>query len=432
MRDVPAGTRLRLFPASGRPLDFVTTAAVSAGRENRLGAYTGTAEGIAVAGQGWLPIQSAGIPLPSADAPIIAGAASWRGVATTAGVAGTWESVDHVAVTAAETLEYEVAVRSGAASVRPASVWLRYYNAAGVLHAASAAASGSAPVGTSLLLRGTAVVPAGAVTAAVAVSMTPTAGGDVLYWDTVLVGREFAPFVATAPAAAMRDTDEANSTPAGTVLTPVAPLTYVESAVLATPVVGGAGPETPDQWRARAVNVLARLVSTLVLPDHFTARALEDPAVYRATTVDNWNINATAYGHVTVAVLGPGATVVPTADKTALQTAMEAQALANLAVHVVDATLTPVAVTVTVHRLRGFTTAAVVANVTAALAAYLSADAWPFASTVRRFELIATIDRAAGVDYVDTMTTPAADIPLGGVGPLATLGAVAVTVIDPV
>lgn len=232
----------------------------------------------------------------------------------------------------------------------------------------------------------------------------------------------------TVTATGTTNTEAANGTPAATPLTLLDAVPFVEGAVLATEPGGGTGPESESEWRDRGVEMFARLVSTLVLPEHFTSEVLTNPDVYRATTIDNWNVSVAANGHVTVAVLGEGGVALSAGRKTELETDLEAKALANLDVHVIDPVITDVAVTVTVRRLPGFTDAAVQTNVAAVLAAYLNPDQWPWSGVVRRNELIARIDGAAGVDYVETLTVPAADLPLVGVAPLADIGAVSVTV----
>lgn len=228
-----------------------------------------------------------------------------------------------------------------------------------------------------------------------------------------------------------RATDEANATAAGTAVELIDPVSFIDSAVLATQVAGGVSPEGPVEFLGRAVQRFSRLNETLVLPAHFTAAALEEVGVFRATTIDNWNINASASGHVTVAVVGQGGAMLTAAAKTTLEDRLESLALANLDVHVVDPTITAVAITTTVMRLATYTSAVVGANVAAALDAYLSPDTWPWAGTVRYNELIALLDGVEGVNYVVNLTAPAGDVVLAGSAPLADLGALAVTVANP-
>lgn len=242
---------------------------------------------------------------------------------------------------------------------------------------------------------------------------------------------------ATGVVAASSDqaTIVANGVAPGTVLELVDAVPYVDSVVLETAVAGGLEPETGEAFLDRGAQVLRRLVETLVTPDHFVAHALGFAYVYRAMGLDNYNpavgpVGANG-GHVTIAVLGPGGLFVSAANKTALETDAESKAAANLNVHVIDPTLTPVDVTVEVLKLGTHDTATVAAAIDAALTEYLSPDTWGWGSTVYRNELIALIDRVPGVDRVVSITVPAADLALAGVAPLATPGTFAITVTAP-
>jgi uncharacterized phage protein gp47/JayE len=224
----------------------------------------------------------------------------------------------------------------------------------------------------------------------------------------------------------------ANGVVTGTTLRLLDALSYVQTVALATDVAGGADPDGVSDWLTRATQRYARLTETLVLPAHFQTAAREDPTISRAQAIDNWDptIPGAALGHVTVAVLGVGGALLSSPAKATLEATLEDAAQVNLDVHVVDPTITAVNVTATVHRLAGFTNSEVQTNIVAALTAYLSPDTWPWAATVRRNELIALIDGVAGVDYVDAgqPTTPAADVALSGIAPLADIGTVTITV----
>jgi uncharacterized phage protein gp47/JayE len=130
---------------------------------------------------------------------------------------------------------------------------------------------------------------------------------------------------------------------------------------------------------------------------------------------------------VTIAVYGDNATV-SAPNKTALEAKMEASALANLDVHIVDPTITTVPINVTVQRVAGYDSATVQENITAALDAYLDPMTWAWGGTVRLYELVEVINSAEGVDYIVSFTSPTTDTALAGVAPLADLGAVAITV----
>jgi hypothetical protein len=233
-----------------------------------------------------------------------------------------------------------------------------------------------------------------------------------------------------------RPTDEANGTATGTDLALIDSISFVAGAELATPVANGSSPESDVDWLDRGVIRLRRLVTTLVHPAHFTSAALEEADVDRATTLDNYDPGQAGdpgdhVGHVTVAVLGANGAALSGPRKLEIEADLEEIALANLDVHVVDPTITPVDVTATVVRTVTADSATVDAAVVAAIEAYLDPASWPFAKTVRRNELIALIDGVAGVDYVDTLTVPAADVVLAGVAPLADAGVIDITVDAP-
>jgi hypothetical protein len=122
-------------------------------------------------------------------------------------------------------------------------------------------------------------------------------------------------------------------------------------------------------------------------------------------------------------VHGPGGTLLSAGAKAALQAILEEDASTDLAVHVIDPTITAVAITVEVKALPGFVHADVEASVRADLAAYLSPATWGWSATVRKTNLVQVIENAAGVDYITSFTTPAGDVALAGVAPLANFNA---------
>lgn len=167
-------------------------------------------------------------------------------------------------------------------------------------------------------------------------------------------------------------------------------------------------------------------------------------AATRATVIDNWDPTLSggagggAEGSVTVAVMGPGGVFLTDAQKTALQSALAASAVAGLAIHVVDPTVDPVNVTCTVWQQPGYSAAQVRANVLANLTAAtttggagISTDTWEWGATLRLFDLVTAIRTAPGVAYVPSVATPTADMSLGGTAPLAALGTVTITVEGP-
>ena len=215
------------------------------------------------------------------------------------------------------------------------------------------------------------------------------------------------------------------------------PLT--SAAVIGAPE-GGRGPETGDDYLERASQVLGRLTETLVMPAHFEARALErtDLGVYRARALNLYNADteSIATGHVTVAVRAAEGLEVTSLGRDTLQADLAARALASLVIHVISATVTAVDVEAVVVIADGYDETTVLAEVVAALTAYLNPDTWEWGDTVRRNELIAVAAGVEGVDYVDDVLDEAggssiADITLTGAANLASAGTVTAVVPTP-
>lgn len=223
-----------------------------------------------------------------------------------------------------------------------------------------------------------------------------------------------------------------NGTPAGTRLEVVDSIAYVDGAVLATDVAGGREPEADHDFLDRGTTMLSRLTTTLVLPEHFTAAALDDVRVSRAFTVDMYDPTqappADRPGHVTVAVLGPDGVPLSGEVKAELESSLESMAIAILDVHVVDAPVTTVDIAVTVTRQPFYTDEQVEASVEAALRSWLDPDTWPYQAAVWRNEIVSVVDQAEGVARVVDVTTPTTDITLTGVGALVRAGTITVTV----
>ena len=230
-------------------------------------------------------------------------------------------------------------------------------------------------------------------------------------------------------------TNIANGLPVGTTASLLDSLEGVESVQTDTVVSGGALPESIESWTIRGAQRLRRLVDTLVIPIHFTQAALEDPNVFRANTVDNFDPTADPSGdpgdhpgNVTVVVYGDGGPLT-SGQKMDLPESLEQRANANLIIHVVDPTIVTVDVEVEIVVKPTFTEATVIQAVEARLAEYLSPTSWPWSGTVRRNELISVIDQVSGVDYVSDLVEPAADVVVGADTALAADGTITVTAV---
>lgn len=264
-----------------------------------------------------------------------------------------------------------------------------------------------------------------------------TPSGAVAFTTDVAVVAAPGTTTATAPVTGSVNTDAANGIVAGTAVDLLDSLYMVNQAALASTVAGGRVIESDLGWLTRGVNALSALTSTYVLPRHFTAAALAMTGdnVFRAFTIDQWDptaaggAGAAAVGHVTVAVLGPAGTLLTSGQKADVLANLTAGAQGGLAIHVIDPTVTTVAVTATVHT--NGVPATVQAACIAALQSFLSTDTWQWGNEVRFNNLISILSQVTGVTYVSSVALPTTDTSLPGVAPLAKLGAVTVTAVNP-
>jgi uncharacterized phage protein gp47/JayE len=228
--------------------------------------------------------------------------------------------------------------------------------------------------------------------------------------------------------------DAGNGLAAGAVLELVDAVSYVNRVELVAALAGGRDPETDEQLYDRGALLLSRLVSTLVLPAHFTAAALENVSVGRAATLDLYDpgqvgVPGNHGGHITVAVADDLGNPLSATTRTMIAADLASKSHAGLALHVVDPTITTVTVDVTVTRVVP-DASAVQAAVVEALQGYLDPAAWPWGGVIYRNEIIALVDRVAGVGRVVSLAlnSGATDVTLAGVAPLAKAGTVTVTV----
>lgn len=230
-----------------------------------------------------------------------------------------------------------------------------------------------------------------------------------------------------------RNTVAANGVTSGTPLRIRSSVAFLQSAETASTVTLGRDAETDAAYFLRSAQRLQRLTNALVLPQHFTSAALEDPAVFRALTIDLYDGAGgppyTDVGHVTVVARGESGNL-SAPQKAALTATLDAQAMAPIIVHVIDPTTTNVNVTATAVAKSGYDPSTVQAAIGAAITAFLDPAQWPWDATVRRNDLIALIENVPGVDYLTAghPVTPAADVPLSGDGPLANAGTLTITV----
>jgi uncharacterized phage protein gp47/JayE len=179
---------------------------------------------------------------------------------------------------------------------------------------------------------------------------------------------------------------------------------------------GGADPEDDTAYIARARNRLARVTNSLVVADHFSAYVLEDGRAVNALCIPAWDGVSTGTigtdaGEVTVVTYGRGGTL-SAGDKTDLAAAMQAITYAGATVHVIDATVVPVNVTMTVVPAPGYSAAEAQAAAEDAIRGFLNPETWPIGATVIVGALEAAIVDTAAVDYISVTTDPASDTTL--------------------
>lgn len=197
-------------------------------------------------------------------------------------------------------------------------------------------------------------------------------------------------------------------------------LAFVDTITLESTVSGGVDAEDPDDYLDRLVEVIRLQSPRPILASDAAILARTIPGVWRATALDLYDPDTDTYDNertVTVAVVDEDGEDCADAVKDAVEALLTAEREANFVFHAIDPTRSTIKVSTTVTALEGFDPAAVAAAVEAALANYLSPGTWglPLATgddprawrnvtTVRRNELIALVDRVAGVDYVSALT----------------------------
>ena len=231
--------------------------------------------------------------------------------------------------------------------------------------------------------------------------------------DSMLVATESVEVTGGTLDVAVATTDTGgylNSIVAGTACDPVVSVPHLANCVLHTDLNGGADAEDDLAFLTRAATRFARVTSSLVVPDHFTAYALEQPYVKRAVAVDQYdhdggNSPGDDDGYLTVYVYGNGDEI--TADqKSELQTAMQAQCASILTMTVEDATPVSVAVTAAVTKATGYDTTELETAIEDALASVWSWQTSGFGADVEPLDVQAVIESVPGVDSVTSLTLP--------------------------
>jgi uncharacterized phage protein gp47/JayE len=184
----------------------------------------------------------------------------------------------------------------------------------------------------------------------------------------------------------------------GDAVSPVVGIPRLSTCTLTTGLAGGRAAEDDLSYLTRTALHMQRSSTALTLPDTFTAFALGDPRVGRATTINRWNAatNAEVNGHVTVALYGRGAAL--PADVLAELTATITDATVSvLTVHVIAATRPTVNITAGITVGAGFDGAAIADQCEAVLAEWLGWNNVGFGQTITPDAIEAILTGVPGV-----------------------------------
>ena len=203
----------------------------------------------------------------------------------------------------------------------------------------------------------------------------------------------------------------------------------VDSVNVAAPSSGGTDDETSDEYLGRLAEALTILAPRPILPNDFSVLARQLPGVGRATTIDLYQPSTGQGGYGTPRGASPAtnvprcATVVVTgADGAAPSTdllgdvfdALDSAREVNFLVYTIAPGYDAIDVQATVRRYPNTDPASVEQNAEAALAAWLDpatwgqppgalAGDWVFDNTVRLYEAVEALNKAAGVHYVESV-----------------------------
>jgi uncharacterized phage protein gp47/JayE len=196
----------------------------------------------------------------------------------------------------------------------------------------------------------------------------------------------------------------------GTSLSPVAGLPRLSACTLTAPITGGRPAEDDQTYLARCATGLARVNTSLATARDFTAAALGDPRVGRATTINRWNpdTSSSSDGHITVALHGRGAAL-DTPTLTSIGTALSESALAILTVHTIGADLAAVDVTAGITIAAGYDEADTIAAATAVLTEWLSWANTGWGQTITPTAIETVLGNVPGVS-TPLVTAPTGDV----------------------
>lgn len=215
-------------------------------------------------------------------------------------------------------------------------------------------------------------------------------------------------------------------------------------------ISGGVDPESEDDFLDRGSREMRLMARTLVRPEDFAVAAALDQDIARATAIDGF-VPPSDTGvplAVAVAVHGHDGQPAGSLAKNRVKAALEARAIVNMIVSVIDPTYTDMDVTAAAVAHPGWDPAEVKAAAEAAVTEYLSpagwgippdgaaAGGWSNQTVVRYFEVVHVLESVPGLDVLSSLSlnSGAVDVNLSGVAPLPRIdapGDVVVTVTAP-
>lgn len=202
----------------------------------------------------------------------------------------------------------------------------------------------------------------------------------------------------------------AGTLPTGTTVSPAAGVPRLSTGNLTTAVTGGRPEEDDLAYWTRCALRQRRVSASLATADDFTAAALEDPRVGRATTIDRWNdlTGLAADGHVTVVLHGKGSALAAP-DLADITATLTAQSVSVLTVHVRAAQLVPVNITAGVTVAAGYDPTGTCHAARDVLTDWLGWDNAGFGQTVTVAAIEALVANTPGVSG-SVVTTPTGNI----------------------
>lgn len=202
---------------------------------------------------------------------------------------------------------------------------------------------------------------------------------------------------------------------------------------------GGVDAELDDLYLDRLTAELQLLAPRPILPADFAVMARRVSGVFRATAIDNYDPVAGTFNNermVTVAVVDVAGQPLAAPVIAAVDALLEAEREVNFIVHVVTPVYQAVSVTFAATSFVGADPAVVLADATAAVAAYLSPGNWAGGTadpprwdndtTVRFLEIATILNQVDGLNHVTALTVNGgtADVVLTGVIVLPTAGVI--------